>query len=100
MQISEPLCHMVGQKKGVPVNEHYGKNFSLLDSVVETDGHVKEDIEMRFDELGQEELAHIKPLPNEERAIVKEEWRKRVVDHGQFKEARRLFDAIMKRTAH
>lgn len=77
------------------VNNQYNESFSLLDDVKEADHQVKDDIEKRYDRLGQAEMAHIKPVPTNERNASKEKFRNTVLMHDGFCEAKKLYENIM-----
>ncbi len=82
------------------VNKRYEESFSLLSNVKEADHQVKDDIEKRFDRLGQAEMAHIKPVPTTERDDSKEKFRNTVLMHDDFCEAKKLYENIMIHVMH
>lgn len=77
------------------VNKKFDKSFLLLGDVKDADSQVKDDIEKRFDKLGQSEMSHIKPVPTNERDKIKETLRDSVLIHNDFSEAKKLYEKIM-----
>lgn len=77
------------------VNNHFKKSYDFLEDVKEADVQVKNDIEERFDVLGQSKMSHIKPIPTSARDSVKEELRASVLKHKDFCLAKKIYDDIM-----
>lgn len=77
------------------INNQCDKSFLLLENVKEADSQVKDDIEKRYDRLGQSEMSHIKPVPTNERNKIKEKFREAVLNHSDFQEAKKLYENIM-----
>ncbi|MFK7888594.1 MAG: hypothetical protein AB8G16_17170 [Gammaproteobacteria bacterium] len=76
------------------VNQKFKTSFSSLDDVAEADAQVKQDIEQRFDRLGQNEMSHIKPIPTKSRDEEKMRLRVAVENHSGFARAQSLYDLL------
>ena len=77
------------------INDRYDKSFLLLSDIKEADTQVKDDIEKRFDVLGQSKMSHLKPVPTKDRNKDKERLLDLVKCHAQFQEAKILYEKIM-----
>jgi len=77
------------------VNTKFNKSFNLLNDVNNADAQVKQDIEKRFDKLGQNKMSHIKPVPSDKRSKKQKELTDTVMNHKMFSEAKALYDDIM-----
>jgi len=79
----------------VDINKCFSTSFFMLDDVKKADSQVKGDIENRYDQLGQEKMQHIKPIPSNERDSSKEKFRDKVLLHHGFLEAKKIYKSIM-----
>lgn len=77
------------------INNRFNKSFSLIDDVCDADTQVKNDIEKRYDKLGQSKMSHIKPVPTKGRDQEKERLRDSVLKNSDFQEAKKLYNNIM-----
>ena len=76
------------------VNEKNNSSFLLLKDIDDADTKVKNDIEKRFDKLGQSKMSHIKPIPTKNRNEEKDRLTELVVGHDDFHQAQSLYDEI------
>lgn len=79
----------------VKVNRKYKTRFKLIDDIKEADKKVKIEIEKRFDQLGQSEMAYIKPVPTKERNEEKERLLTAVLQHPDINMAKKLYHMIV-----
>jgi len=77
------------------INKRFDKSFNLLEDVYDADMQVKNDIEKRYDKLGQTKMSHIKPVPSKHRSEKQEKLVAVILNHKMFNEAKVLYDEIM-----
>lgn len=78
------------------INNRSNSKFLFLNDVEKACDNVKNDIEARYDRIGQEGMQHIKPVPTQSRNIEKDKYMAIVLNHRNFNEAEKLYNKFIK----